>query len=83
MKNTIIMIFEYTDKNSSFDIEVPLSITANELIYGLNVGLGLGMNLNHVAECYLCTEEPRALLRGDVTLDKFGLRNGTRICYRG
>lgn len=83
MKDSIIIVFEYTKQNKSFDIEVPLSITANELIYGLNKGLGLGININNVSECYLCTEEPRALLRGDITLDKFGLRDGTKINYQG
>lgn len=81
MESTIIMVFEYCRRNMSIDIEVPLSITANELIYGLNQGLGLGINTNNPAECYLCTEEPKTLLRGDVTLDKFGIRNGTKICF--
>lgn len=83
MKDKVIMVFEYTKQNKSFDIEVPLTITANELIYGLNKGLRLGIDINNVSECYLCTEEPRALLRGDITLDKFGLRDGTKISYKG
>lgn len=82
MKETAIIVFEYTKLNKSFDIEVPLSITANELIYGLNKGLNLGIDLNNVSECYLCTEEPRTLLRGDNILSKFGIRDGTKICFR-
>lgn len=82
MQETVIVAFEYSKMNKSFDIEVPLSITANELIFGLNKGLNLGIDINNVEGCYLCTEEPRALLRGDNTLDKYGLRDGTKICFR-
>ena len=82
LKVKVILIFEHKKNNTSFDIEVPLSITANELIYGLNNGLNLGLDLNNVAECYLCTEEPRTLLRGDVTLEEFGLRDGCKICFQ-
>ena len=41
--SNIVMIFER--ENESFDIEVPLDITANELLYGLNKGLNLGINM--------------------------------------
>lgn len=81
MKNTIIMMFHHKKRNESYDIEVPLDITANELIYGLNKGFCLGLNLERVEECYLCTEAPIALLRGNVTLEEFGLRNGTIIHF--
>ena len=37
MKNSIIMVFNRKKTQECFDIEVPLNITANELIYGLNV----------------------------------------------
>jgi len=79
--NTVIMIFNHIQNNTSYDIEVPLDITANELIYGLNQGLHLHMNLEDVEKNYLCTEAPTALLRGNVTLEEFGLRNGTTIQY--
>lgn len=81
MGNTVIVIFDYKKKNQKLDIEIPLDISANELIYGLNAGLKLGMDLSNVAECYLCTEEPRTLLRGDKLLEEFGIRNGTIIHY--
>ena len=82
MKDKAIVVFEHIQNRTSLDIEVPLSITANELIYGLNKGLNLGIDLNNVAECYLCTEEPRVLLRGDITLEDFGLRDGTKIIFQ-
>lgn len=81
MKETIIMIFNHKRANKSYDIEVPLDISANELIYGLNKGFHLGINLNNVEECYLCTKEPIALLRGNVLLEEYGLRDGTIIDF--
>lgn len=83
MKDTVIVTFEYAENDMCFDMEVPLFITANDLINGLNSGLKLGIDTNNISECYLCVEEPRFLLRGDITLDKFGLRDGSRIIYRG
>lgn len=81
MGNTVILIFNHKKLNRMIDIEVPLDISANELIYGLNAGLDLGIDISDVAECYLCTDEPRALLRGDKALEDFGLRNGTVINF--
>ncbi len=81
MANTAIMIFEYVNYGTSMDIEVPLNITANELIFGLNKGLNLGIDMNNISDCYLCTEEPRALLRGEQTLEEFGLRDGSVIRF--
>ncbi len=81
MANTAIMIFEFVNYGMSLDIEVPLNITANELIFGLNKGLNLGIDMNNISDCYLCTEEPRALLRGEQTLEEFGLRDGSVIRF--
>ena len=82
MASTVIMIFNDKRYNRQFDIEVPLDITANELIYGLNKGLGLGIDVSNMEECFLCTEEPRMLLRGgDVLLEDSGVRNGTIINF--
>ena len=77
--SNIVMIFER--ENESFDIEVPLDITANELLYGLNKGLNLGINMEDSKQCCLCTENPIALLKGNVLLSEYGLHNGTRICF--
>lgn len=82
MRNSVIMIFSNDKTNCCIDIEVPLNITANELIYGLNKGLNLGINMEDVSQCYLCTENPIALLRGDELLEVYGLRNGTVIHFR-
>lgn len=81
MKNTIIVLFNDKRSGEQYDLEVPVDITANELIYGLNMGLHLGINLDKVSECYLCTREPIALLRGNASLEEFGMRDGTIIDF--
>lgn len=63
------------------DIELPVSITANELIFGLNRGLNLGINMERPEDCFLRTENPVTLLRGDETIENYGLHDGTRIIY--
>ena len=81
MKDKVILLFEREKTGECFDIEVPLQITANELLVALNRGLGLGLNLADVSQCYLTTEDPIALLKGDVLLEEFGIHDGTKICF--
>lgn len=81
MENTVIVAFHHKKRNTWLDMEIPLDISANELIYGLNKGLNLGIDMSNVSECYMCTEDPRTLLRGDRLLESFGLRNGTIIHF--
>lgn len=77
-------IVEFKNGNSSYseEIEVPLSITANDLIYALNNAYELGLNSENVFEYYLCSENPIAFLRGEKTLADFGLRNGSVIIFK-
>lgn len=81
MKDKVILQFERKKTGESYDIEVPLSLTANELLVSLNKGLNLGINLTDVSECYLTTQNPIALLKGDITLEETGIHDGTRICF--
>ncbi len=81
MEDKIIVIFERTKTGECYDLEIPLSITANELIFSLNMGLHLGIHMDDVSQCYLTAENPVALIRGEVLLEQLGLRNGTRIIY--
>ena len=66
-------------RNIKLDISVPLEISANELIIGLNEGFGLGMDTSDISKCFLRTESPIALIKGNKSLKEFGLRNGTII----
>lgn len=79
MEGNVIVIFCY--KNKQVDVEIPLNISANELIYALNSGFELGMDIRNPKNCFLRSENPIRLLRGEKTLDDFGIRNGTTIFF--
>lgn len=79
MDEKAIVILKRNVNDQGFDIEVPLEISVNELIYGLNKGLGLGLNMNDASNYYLRSENPIALLRGEKTLAEHGIRNGSVI----
>ena len=81
MKEKIVVVFSIPDRNQEFDIEIPINISANELIYGLNKGFNLGIKMNDPEDCYLRSENPTALLRGDTTIEDYRLYQGTKIIY--
>jgi hypothetical protein len=87
MKNTAVMILRihYKDENDAesreedIDIEVPLHITANDLVTALNHGFQLGMDADNAPDAYLRTENPVTLVKGGKTVAEFGLYDGTVI----
>lgn len=79
-KAIVILIKEGQSKG--IDVEIPLNIAANELIYGLNRGFNLGINMDDPKECYLRVENPVALLTGEKMVKEYGIRNGSRIYVR-
>ncbi len=80
-KETVTAVFNMTKRNTVKDIEIPLYITANELVVALNEAYDLKIDTSNVKNCYLKTEKPIALLRGNKTLAEFGVRNGTVIYF--
>lgn len=82
MKENIIIQFERIKSGETFDLEIPLHITANELVNALNSGLGLGMQLEDITQNYLIAENPVVLLRGDILLEQLGLRDGSKILFK-
>ena len=80
-KETVTAVFNMTKRNSAKDIEIPLYITANELVVALNEAYDLKIDTSNVKNCYLKAEKPIALLRGNKTLAEFGVRNGTVIYF--
>ena len=66
-------------KNIKIDVDLPPDITVNELIIGLNEGFQLGINTGDLSKCYLKTENPIALLKGNKSIAEYGMRNGTTI----
>lgn len=61
------------------DIEIPLNISANELLAALNNIYDLKLDLDNMSNCYIKTENPIALMKGSRSLEKYGVRNGTII----
>lgn len=78
----VVVIFENKNKKTVEEIEIPLNITANDLIYALNSAYDLKLNSEDVFDYYLCAENPIAFLRGEKKLSDFGLRQGTVIIYK-
>lgn len=76
-----IIIFNITKRDVSYDLEVPLYISANELVNALNMAFKLKIDTKDIKNCYLKSENPIALLKGNKTLSEFGLRNGSIINY--
>lgn len=74
-----IVILNFVSKNICVDITVPLGITANEFVTAVNEVYKLGINTDDISKCYLRSENPIALLKGDTTLKKYGIRNGSVI----
>ena len=76
-----IVIFNIIKRNISVDLEIPLSISANELVVALNTAYDLGIDTSDIKNCYLKAENPIALLKGNQTLASVGVRNGTVINF--
>lgn len=81
MDNKAIIIFNITKRNFSVDLEIPLDISANELVLALNSAYGLGIDTSDVKNCYLKAENPIALLKGNKLLSDYGVRNATVINF--
>lgn len=80
MADKAIIMF-CTNGNQLVDLEVPLNITAIELIQALNSAYSLGVSQDNLAESYLKCENPIALLRGNKTLEEMGIHNGSKISF--
>lgn len=80
-KETAVIIFNIIQRAFSADLEVPLEITANELVLALNTAYDLGIDTTDIKNCYLKSENPIALLRGNKTLKEFGIRNGSIVNF--
>ena len=81
MENKAIIIFRMYKRNVEVDLEIPLDITANELVNALNTAYELGIDTSNVKNCYLKAENPIALLKGNRLLTEYGVRNGTVINF--
>lgn len=81
-QDTAIIIFYNIKENRKIDIEVPLDITVNELILGLTSAYQLDIDVTDQRKCFLKSENPIALLKGNKTLAEYGIHNGTNIFHK-
>ena len=75
--NTVIVEFHPTLGAESIDLEIPLEISAEDLLEALNTAFNLGISSTDYSQRYLRSERPIALIKGNKTLETFGLRNGS------
>lgn len=81
MTDSVVVIFKNVEKNINVDLEVPLYITARELVICLNEAYELDIDINDIKKCYLKVDNPVMLLRGNMLLRDAGIRNGSVISY--
>ena len=81
VNENVTVVFKLDKRNLSMDVEIPLYISANELVIALNEAYNLEIDTTNIKKCYLKAENPIALLRGDKLLADFGVRNGTLIHF--
>ena len=80
-KETAIIVFNIAKRNFTVDLEVPLDISANDLVDALNSAYNLGIDTSNIKNCYLKMENPISLLKGNKSLADFGMRNGSVINF--
>ena len=79
MEEKAIVTLHLLKAGREVDLELPLDITANDLVVALNSAYGLGIDTDNVMDCYVKCENPIVLLRGNKTLAEFGVRNGSDL----
>ena len=81
MENRAIVVFNIPKRRFSVDLDIPLDISANDLVNALNAAYVLGIDTTDIKNCYLKAERPISLLKGNKELSDFGVRNGTEIYF--
>ncbi len=74
-----IVIFQIPQRRFCCDLDIPLFITADELVDALNEAYQLGIHRDRPQEQYLRAEDPIALIRGSATLEELGVHHGSMI----
>lgn len=81
MENKAVVIFKIHNRKKEYDLEIPLDISANELVNALNAAFDLGIDTSNIKNCFFQAENPIALLKGNKLLSEYGIRNGTIINF--
>lgn len=82
MNNKAIVQFINSSTKQNIELEIPVNITANDLIIALNEAFDLKMDVDNIFGCYLIAENPIAFLHGNKELSEYGIRNGTKIIFK-
>ena len=82
MNEKAIVEFINKNDNSKTELEIPINITANDLIIALNKAFNLEMDIENIFNCYLVAENQIAFLHGNKELSEYGIRNGTKIIFK-
>lgn len=79
MANRAVVQLRIPRKGIERDLDVPLDITASELLEGLADAYDLGLEVEDESRCFVKAENPIVLLHGRKTLGEFGIGNGSTI----
>ena len=82
MNNKVIIQFINEGAKQNVELEIPINITANDLIIALNEAFNLEMDVDNIFNCYLIAENPIAFLHENKELSEYGIRNGTKIIFK-
>ncbi len=80
-KERVIILFSAPEKNIYCDLDVPLDMSANDLVIALNNAYSLGVDVSDITQCYLRCKNPIALIKGKKLLGEFGVRDGSIITF--
>ncbi len=72
----------HLEDGEEIDLDLPAAITAEELLEGLNEGMGWGIESRKIRQWYIRAENPTALLKGSDSLEQARLRDGSALFFR-
>ena len=73
MEEVITVVLYFHRLKKQVDLQVPINISATGFVIGVNEAYNLGIDINDLSKCYLRSENPIALLKGERTLKDFNL----------
>ena len=79
MENRAVVILNLEERGETYDIDIPLDLTASELLEGLSTAFSLGIDVDDAVQCYVKVENPVAFMHGRKSLAEFGVMNGSII----
>lgn len=78
---TILVSFVDAVNDRSYDLQVPASLSARDLVVALAKAYNLPMNVDDPRQLYMRAENPIVFIEGDVALVDLGISDGTKIVF--